>query len=52
MKLTKKNLPKGLRHLSPDQVSIRHFDSKTQAAIKKNGSCLYVDGSTRVRLIG
>ena len=50
MKLTKKDLPKSLRHLSPDQVSIRHFDSKTQKAIKKNGGCLYIDGGTRVTL--
>ena len=51
MTLTKKDLPKGLRHLPADQVSIKHFDSKIQKAIKKNGGCLYVDGSTRVTLI-
>ncbi len=52
MTLTKKDLPKSLRHLPADQVSIRHFDSKTQSLIKKNGGCIYEDGTTRVRLIG
>ena len=50
MTLTKKDLPKGLRHLTPDQVTIKHFDSKTQSLIQKNGGCIYEDGTTRVTL--
>jgi hypothetical protein len=51
MKLTKKDLPKRLRDLPADRVSIKHFDSKTQGLIKKNGGCIYEDGTTRVTLI-